>query len=57
MRKSIEDVTEAEKKEAKRRIQGNFALEGSPSDSGEEEQLRKRRVSVATVHTLAASAL
>ncbi|PNY27927.1 Phosphatidylserine decarboxylase proenzyme 2 [Tolypocladium capitatum] len=59
MRKSDEDITEAEKKEAKRRIQGNFSMEESPGDSGDDSHgAPPRKMSVApTVSTLAASGL
>ncbi|KID85889.1 Phosphatidylserine decarboxylase [Metarhizium guizhouense ARSEF 977] len=57
MRKSEDEITEAEKKEAKRRIQGNFAMEQSPSDSGDDD-VPKRRISyVPTMNTMAASAM
>ncbi|POR38412.1 Phosphatidylserine decarboxylase proenzyme 2 [Tolypocladium paradoxum] len=60
MRKSEGDITEAEKKEAKRRIQGNFSMQESPGDSGDDDGhgAPPRKMSVApTVSTLAASAL
>lgn len=58
MRKSEGDITEAEKKDAKRRIQGNFASEQSPSDSGEDDGAEKRKLSKApTMNTFAASAM
>lgn len=58
MRKSEDEITEAEKKDAKRRIQGNFAMEQSPSDSGEDDGVPKRRMStVPTMNTMAASAM
>lgn len=58
MRKSEDKITEADKQEAKRRIQGNFAMEQSPSDSGEDDGSRKRRTAaVPTINTLAASAM
>ncbi|KAM4066003.1 phosphatidylserine decarboxylase [Hirsutella rhossiliensis] len=62
MRKNDEDVTEAEKKEAKRRIQGNVGMQESSGDSGEdgEDQAPSsaRKLSTApTVNTLAASAM
>ncbi|OAQ75427.1 phosphatidylserine decarboxylase [Purpureocillium lilacinum] len=59
MRKSEDNITEAEKKEAKRRIQGNFAME-SPGDSGSDDGqlgMPRRMSTVPTVNTLAASAL
>lgn len=60
MRKSEEDITEAEKKEAKRRIQGNFSIEESPSDSGDDDSvgaLQRKMSAAPTVNTLAASGL
>jgi phosphatidylserine decarboxylase len=57
MRKSEDEITEAEKKEATRRIQGNFAMEQSPGDSGEEDLPKRRPSSVPTMNTLAASAM
>ncbi|KAK2593687.1 phosphatidylserine decarboxylase [Conoideocrella luteorostrata] len=58
MRKSEDEITEAEKKDAKRRIQGNVAMEQSPNDSGEEDSAPKRRLStVPTMNTFAASAM
>lgn len=56
------DITEAEKKEAKRRIQGNVGMHESSGDSGEEGEEQPptspRKLSTApTVHTLAASAM
>ncbi|OAA34061.1 Phosphatidylserine decarboxylase [Metarhizium rileyi] len=57
MRKSEGDITEAEKKDAKRRIQGNFAMEQSPSDSGEDERPKRKLTSVPTMNTFAASAM
>ena len=59
MLKSENDITEAEKKDAKRRIQGNVAAEQSPTDSSEEElpNPRRRMSSVVTVDTMAASAM
>lgn len=57
MRRSEDQITEAEKKDAKRRIQGNFAMEQSPSDSGEDELPKRRMSAVPTMNTMAASAL
>ncbi|KAG6033086.1 hypothetical protein E4U41_007023 [Claviceps citrina] len=59
MRKSEDEITEAEKKDAKRRIQGNFGMEQSPSDSGEEDNnSAQRKLSMApTMNTFAASAM
>ncbi|KYK56916.1 Phosphatidylserine decarboxylase [Drechmeria coniospora] len=62
MRKSEEDITKAEKQEAKRRIQGNFSMDSSSpgdssgSDDGPPPPLR-RMSTVPTMTTLAASAL
>ncbi|UNI15698.1 Phosphatidylserine decarboxylase [Purpureocillium takamizusanense] len=59
MRKSDENITEADKKEAKRRIQGNFSMD-SPGDSGSDDgqlSMPRRMSTVPTVNTLAASAL
>ncbi|KJZ78705.1 hypothetical protein HIM_02096 [Hirsutella minnesotensis 3608] len=60
MRKNEEEITEAEKKEAKRRIQGNVGMHASPGDSGEdggEQEKSSRKLTIApTVNTLAASA-
>ncbi|RFU75469.1 phosphatidylserine decarboxylase [Trichoderma arundinaceum] len=56
MRKDEQDITEADKKEAKRRIQGSAALEEeSPGDSGDEGRGNKRSSLPPTVNTLAAS--
>lgn len=58
MRKNERDITEADKKEAKRRIQGSAALEEeSPEDSGDEARGNKRASLPPTVNTLAASSL
>ncbi|CAH0059229.1 unnamed protein product [Clonostachys solani] len=58
MRKDEQEITDAEKKEAKRRIQGSAALEDSPEGSGEDEPRHSRKPSAApTVNTLAASAM
>ncbi|KAL7944667.1 putative phosphatidylserine decarboxylase [Trichoderma barbatum] len=58
MRKNEQDITEADKKEAKRRIQGSAALEEeSPGDSGDENRGNKRTSLPPTVNTLAASSL
>ncbi|GKU16124.1 unnamed protein product [Fusarium langsethiae] len=55
MRKNAENITEAEKRTAKRRIQGNVALQDSPDGSGEEEQAS--RLAKPTIDTMAASAM
>jgi phosphatidylserine decarboxylase len=55
MRKNAENITEAEKKTAKRRIQGNVALQDSPDGSGEEEQASRK--AKPTIDTMAASAM
>ncbi|EHK26576.1 uncharacterized protein TRIVIDRAFT_77855 [Trichoderma virens Gv29-8] len=58
MRKNEQDITEADKQEAKRRIQGSAALEEeSPGDSGDENRGTKRSSLPPTVNTLAASSL
>lgn len=62
MRKNDEDVTEAEKKEAKRRIQGNVGMQESSGDSGEDGDDQppaspRKPSTVPTVNTLAASAM
>lgn len=56
MRKNAEDVTEAEKREAKRRIQGNLSQENSSEGSGDDDT-RHHRKSMPTVDTLKASAM
>ncbi|KAF4973219.1 hypothetical protein FSARC_424 [Fusarium sarcochroum] len=56
MRKNEENITEADKRAAKRRIQGNVALQDSPDGSGEEEQ-RLRLTAKPTIDTMAASAM
>lgn len=57
MRKDEQDITEADKKDAKRRIQGSGGMEESPEDSADEEEAgHKRRLSLPpTINTLAAS--
>lgn len=58
MRKNDKDITEAEKKEARRRIQGSVVLEDSPEGSSDEAAARVRKSDKApTVNTLAASAM
>lgn len=60
MRKSEDEITEAEKKDAKRRIQGNFGMEQSPSDSGDEDDdgaPKRKPLTVPTMNTFAASAM
>ncbi|KAG5930792.1 hypothetical protein E4U53_002124 [Claviceps sorghi] len=65
MRKSEDEITEAEKKDAKRRIQGSFGMEQSPSDSGEEDEeqeqdrgaSKRKLTKVPTMNTFAASAM
>ncbi|KAL7932286.1 putative phosphatidylserine decarboxylase [Trichoderma chlorosporum] len=58
MRKNEQDITEADKQEAKRRIQGSAALEEeSPGDSGDENRGTKRSSLPPTVGTMAASGL
>jgi phosphatidylserine decarboxylase len=60
MRKNEKDVTQADKEQAKRRIQGSVSV--APQDlhdlDGSEDEGARRRMSVApTVNTLAASAM
>ncbi|KAM0257164.1 hypothetical protein ACHAQJ_004525 [Trichoderma viride] len=58
MRKNDKDITEADKKEAKRRIQGNVTVgEESPGDSDDEGRGNKRSSLPPTVNTMAASSL
>ncbi|KAL7784383.1 putative phosphatidylserine decarboxylase [Trichoderma ceciliae] len=58
MRKNERDITEADKKEATRRIQGSAAMEEeSPGDSGDDGRGKKRTSLPPTVNTLAASSL
>lgn len=59
MRKSDKDITEAEKKEAKRRIQCNFCMGDSDDsgDGGDGGVAHRRPSSAPTMNTLAASAL
>lgn len=58
MRKNIVDITEAEKREAKRRIQGNVALQESPDGSSEDGNGPLRRnAAKPTLNTMAASAM
>lgn len=58
MRKNEQDITEAEKKEAMRRIQGSVAVEeSSPGDSGDEGGPRGGMGRRPTLDTLAASAM
>ncbi|KAH6899764.1 phosphatidylserine decarboxylase-domain-containing protein [Thelonectria olida] len=56
MRKQDQDVTDAEKRDAKRRIQGNVALQDSPDGSGDDQPLH-RPTTQPTVNTMAASAM
>lgn len=58
MRKNEKDITEADKQDAKRRIQGSAAMEEeSPGDSGDDGRAKKRMSMPPTVNTMAASAL
>jgi phosphatidylserine decarboxylase len=61
MRKNEEDITESDKKEAKRRIQGSISVEDSPDGSGDDDggagQSTRRRSTIPTINTLAASAM
>ncbi|RSM03659.1 hypothetical protein CEP52_007256 [Fusarium oligoseptatum] len=56
MRKDEENITEAEKREAKRRIQGNVALQDSPEGSGDDKPPH-RPTTEPTINTMAASAM
>ncbi|KAM5356991.1 hypothetical protein ACJZ2D_016725 [Fusarium nematophilum] len=56
MRKDEENITEAEKRDAKRRIQGNVALQESPDGSGDDKPPH-RMTTKPTVNTMAASAM
>ncbi|CAM1501054.1 Fc.00g102160.m01.CDS01 [Cosmosporella sp. VM-42] len=58
MRKNDEDVTEADKREAKRRIQGNVSSEESPEGSGDDiPQQQQGGSTKPTINTLAASVM
>lgn len=57
MRKDEEDITEADKKEATRRIQGSAAVEESTESSGDDPSPKRKSGSGLTVNTLAASAM
>lgn len=57
MRKQDQDVTDAEKRDAKRRIQGNVALQDSPEGSGDDDRPPTRPSTQPTVNTMAASAM
>ena len=62
MRKKDHEITEAEKRAAKRRIQGNVNMQDSPDGSGEdmddEAETSPRKMSTRpTIDTLAASAM
>lgn len=58
MRKNDQEITEEDRRQAKRRIQGSVIAGDSPDDSGEDENGRKRAPGRApTVNTLAASAM
>lgn len=56
MRKKGQEFTDAEKREAKRRIQGNVALQESPEGSGDDRPV-SRPSQHPTVNTMAASAM
>lgn len=56
MKKHEDDITDADKRDAKRRIQGNVSLEGSPEGSGDDDA-QNRRLSKPTINTMAASAM
>lgn len=53
---SGQELTDAEKRDAKRRIQGNVALQDSPDGSGD-DQPKPRPTSQPTINTMAASAM
>ncbi|KAH7148911.1 phosphatidylserine decarboxylase-domain-containing protein [Dactylonectria macrodidyma] len=53
---SGQEITDAEKRDAKRRIQGNVALQDSPEGSGDDRPAH-RPTSQPTVNTMAASAM
>ncbi|KOS20376.1 Phosphatidylserine decarboxylase proenzyme 3 [Escovopsis weberi] len=57
MRKDEQDITEAEKREAMRRIQGSISMGESPEDSAEDDGRGRRPSLPPTVNTLAASAM
>lgn len=57
MRKSDQEITEAEKKEARRRIQGSIITEDSPEGSGDEARPKRNLGKAPTMNTLAASAM
>ena len=58
MRKNDKEITEEEKRAAKRRIQGSVITSDSPDDSGEDENAPKGTLGKApTMNTLAASAM
>ncbi|KAF5011398.1 hypothetical protein FDECE_2461 [Fusarium decemcellulare] len=56
MRKDEENITEADKRDAKRRIQGNVALQESPDGSGDDKPPH-RLTTKPTIDTMAASAM
>ncbi|EEU45387.1 uncharacterized protein NECHADRAFT_69234 [Fusarium vanettenii 77-13-4] len=56
MRKDEENITEADKRDAKRRIQGNVALQDSPEGSGDDKPPH-RPTTAPTINTMAASAM
>lgn len=57
MRKSEQDITEEDKREAKRRIQGSVLMQDSPDDSNEEDGMKRRQSIPPTINTLAASSM
>ena len=57
MRKNEQEITEEEKLQAKRRIQGSVATEESPEDSGDDDGPKRKLGNAPTIHTLAASAM
>lgn len=52
-----QELTHAEKREAKRRIQGNVPLQDSPDGSGDDAPEPARMSKKPTINTLAASAM
>lgn len=55
--KEEHEITEAEKREAKRRIQGSVLISDSPDDSNGEEGMKRRQSMPPTVITMAASSM
>lgn len=57
MPKSEHEITEEEKREAKRRIQGSVLMSESPDDSNGEEGVNRRKSMPPTMTTMAASSM